>query len=421
MKEYLSRLVDDVLLKKLKLYGAVCIRGCKWCGKSTTAKQYSKSYLELQNPITLKNNMLIAETRPDLLLQGDKPRLIDEWQDVPVIWDAIRYDVDNTGLKGQYILTGSASPREDKPKHTGTGRIVNILMRPMSLYESKDSNGTVSLQELFDNEVEISGVSKLALEDIAFLCAKGGWPAGLEFKGEDSYTISRDYLESIINNEMKAFDGVDRTPSKVRSLLRSLARNISTTANLSVIKEDIKNSDVDISEKTIAEYIKVLEEIYIVDDVEAWQPKLRSKTDIRTSKKREFVDPSLVVAALRATDKDLLKDFNTFGLVFEALCIRDLKIYSQSIDGEVYYYRDKKGLECDAVVHLHNGKWGAIEIKLGSDKAIDEAAKNLLKFRDSVDVSEMNEPSFLMVLTGTEYAYKREDGVYVVPLGCLKN
>lgn len=419
--EYLPRLVDDVLLKKMKLYGAVCIRGCKWCGKSTTAKQHSKSYLELQNPITLQNNMAIADTRPDLLLQGDKPRLIDEWQDVPVIWDAVRYDVDNSGLKGQYILTGSASPSENKPKHTGTGRIVNILMRPMSLYESKDSIGSVSLQELFDKKLDISGVSKLALEDIAFLCAKGGWPAGLEFSGEDSYAISRDYLESIINNEMKAFDDVGRNPSRIRSVLRSIARNISTPANLSVIREDITASDIDVTEKTIAEYIKVLEEIFIIDDVEAWQPKLRSKTDIRTSKKRELVDPSLAVAALRATDKDLLKDFNTFGLVFEALCIRDLKIYSQNIDGEVYYYRDKSGLECDAVVHLHNGKWGAIEIKLGSDKAIDEAAKNLLKFKDSVDISEMNEPSFLMVLTGTEYAYTREDGVYVVPLGCLKN
>lgn len=419
--EYLPRLVDDVLLKKMKLYGAVCIRGCKWCGKSTTAKQHSKSYLELQNPVTLQNNMAIADTRPDLLLQGDKPRLIDEWQDVPVIWDAVRYDVDNSGLKGQYILTGSASPSENKPKHTGTGRIVNILMRPMSLYESKDSIGSVSLQELFDKKLDISGVSKLALEDIAFLCAKGGWPAGLEFSGEDSYAISRDYLESIITNEMKAFDDVERNPSRIRSVLRSIARNISTPANLSVIREDITASDIDVTEKTIAEYIKVLEEIYIIDDVEAWQPKLRSKTDIRTSKKRELVDPSLAVAALRATDKDLLKDFNTFGLVFEALCIRDLKIYSQNIDGEVYYYRDKSGLECDAVVHLHNGKWGAIEIKLGSDKAIDEAAKNLLKFKDSVDISEMNEPSFLMVLTGTEYAYTREDGVYVVPLGCLKN
>lgn len=421
MKKYIPRLIDDVLSKKLKLYGAICIKGCKWCGKSTTAKQYSQSYLELQNPVTLKNNMAIANTRPDLLLQGEKPRLIDEWQDVPVIWDAVRYDVDNTGLKAQYILTGSATPREDKPKHTGTGRIVDLLMRPMSLYESGDSIGTVSLKKLFDNSTDITGISKLQLEDIAFLCAKGGWPAGLEFSGEDSYTIARDYVESIINNEIKNVDGVERNPTRVRTILRSLSRNISTTANLSVIREDTRNLNMDISEKTIADYIKALEDIYIIDDVEAWQPKLRSKTDIRTSKKREFVDPSIAVASLRATDKDLLKDFNTFGLIFETLCIRDLKIYSQNIDGEVFYYRDKSGLECDSVIHLHDGRWGAIEIKLGSDIAIDEAAKNLLKFRNSIDITEMNEPSFLMVLTGTEYAYRREDGIYVIPLGVLKN
>jgi predicted AAA+ superfamily ATPase len=421
MKEYIPRLIDDVLKKKLKLYGAICIKGCKWCGKSTTAKQYSKSFLELQNPITIKNNMMIANTRPDLLLQGEKPRLIDEWQDAPVIWDAIRFDVDNSGLKGQYILTGSITPRNEKPKHTGTGRIVTLLMRTMSLYESKESVGTVSLKQLFDKDEDIKGVSKLQLEDIAFLCARGGWPESLQFKDEDSYTIARDYLESIINNDINTVDGVERNPNIVRTILRSLARNISTTANLSVIREDTQNSDNDISEKTIAEYIKALNDINIMDDVEAWQPKLRSKTDIRKSKKREFVDPSIAVAALRATDKDLLKDFNTFGLIFESLCIRDLKIYSQNIDGEVYYYRDKTGLECDAVVHLHDGRWGAIEIKLGSDEAIEEAAKNLLKFKNNIDVEQMNEPSFLMVLTGTEYAYRREDGVYVVPLGTLKN
>ncbi|MCI8444653.1 MAG: ATP-binding protein [Clostridia bacterium] len=421
MKKYMPRLVDTILEKRMNLYGAICIEGCKWCGKSTTAKQHSKSLLELQNPVTFENNMEIAKTRPDLLLQGEKPRLIDEWQDAPMIWDAIRYDVDNTGLKGQYILTGSATPREYKPRHTGTGRIVKLLMRPMSLYESNESVGTVSLKELFENNIDINGVSKLKLEDIAFLCAKGGWPAGIEFKGEDSYTIARDYLESIIKNDIKTVDGVERNETRTRMILRSLARNISTTANLSVIREDTKTNDNDISEKTIADYLKALEKLYIIDDVEAWQPKLRSKTDIRTSKKREFVDPSIAVASLRATDKDLLKDFKTFGLIFESLCIRDLKIYSQNIDGEVFYYRDKNGLECDAIIHLHDGKWGAIEIKLGSNEAIEEAAQNLLKFKDSVDITKMNEPSFLMVLTATEYAYKRNDGVYVVPLGTLRN
>lgn len=421
MKQYLPRLVDNVLEKKLKLYGAVCIEGCKWCGKSTTAKQHSKSVLELQNPVTFENNMEIAKTRPDLLLQGEKPRLIDEWQDAPMIWDAIRYDVDNTGLKNQYILTGSATPRNYQPKHTGTGRIVKLLMRPMSLYESNDSVGTVSLSELFEKDIDVKGVSKLKLEDIAFLCSKGGWPAGVEIKDEDGYIIARDYLESIIKNDIKTVDGVERNETRTRTILRSLARNISTTANLSVIKEDTQINDNEVSEKTIAEYIKALEKLYIIDNVEAWQPKLRSKTDIRTSQKREFVDPSLSVAALRATDKDLLKDFRTFGLIFESLCIRDLKIYSQSLDGDVYYYRDKNGLECDAVIHLNNGKWAAIEIKLGSNESIDEAARNLLKFKNSINIDEMNEPAFLMVLTATEYAYRREDGVYVVPLGTLKN
>ena len=421
MSKYIPRLVDETLKRKLKIYGAVCIEGCKWCGKSTTAKQYSKSVLELQNPTTFENNMEIAKTRPDILLQGEKPRLIDEWQDAPMIWDAIRYDVDNTGLKSQYILTGSTNPRDNKPRHTGTGRIVKLLMRPMSLYESKDSVGTVSLKELFEKDIDIKGVSKLRLEDIAFLCAKGGWPGGIDFKGEDSYTIARDYVESIIRSDIKTVDGIERNENRTRIILRSLSRNISTTANLSIIRQDTQTQEGDISEKTIADYIDALKSLYIIDNVEAWHPKIRSKTVIRTSEKREFVDPSIAMASLRVTDKDLIKDFRTFGLMFESLCIRDLKIYSQSIDGDVYYYRDKNGLECDAIVHLNNGKWGAIEIKIGSNEAIEEAANNLIAFKNTVDIEQMNKPSFLMVLTATEYAYRRQDGVYVVPLGTLKN
>ncbi len=421
MSNYIPRLVDETLKRKLKIYGAVCIEGCKWCGKSTTAKQYSKSVLELQNPVTFENNMEIAKTRPDILLQGEKPRLIDEWQDAPMIWDAIRYDVDNTGLKSQYILTGSTNPRDNKTRHTGTGRIVKLLMRPMSLYESKDSVGTVSLKELFEKDIDIKGVSKLKLEDIAFLCAKGGWPGGIDFNGEDSYTIARDYVESIIKSDIKTVDGVERNENRTRIILRSLSKNISTTANLSIIRQDTQTQEGDISEKTIAEYIDALKSLYIIDNVEAWQPKIRSKTVIRTSEKREFVDPSIAMASLRVTDKDLIKDFRTFGLMFESLCIRDLKIYSQSIDGDVYYYRDKNGLECDAILHLNNGKWGAIEIKIGSNEAIEEAANNLIAFKNTVDLEQMNKPSFLMVLTATEYAYRRQDGVYVVPLGTLKN
>lgn len=417
---YIPRLIDRVLEQKLRLYGGVLIEGCKWCGKSTTGKKYAKSILELQNPKDFENNMNIASVRPDLLLQGDKPRLIDEWQDAPAIWDAIRYDVDTTGLKGEYILTGSATPKKKKPRHSGTGRIARVLMRPMSLFESNESNGSVSLNDVFKG-IDIKGVSKLKIEDIAFLCARGGWPAGIDYKAEDAYMIARDYVESIIKTDINTVDEILRNPNRTRAILRSLARNISTPANLSTIRDDTKSSDFDISEKTINDYIKALEKLYIVEDVEAWSPKLRSKTDIRTSNKRCFVDPSLAVAVSRATDKDLLKDFKTFGLIFEALCIRDLRIYTESIDGEVFYYRDKSGLECDAIIHLHDGRWGAIEIKLGSNDAIEEAAEALLKLKDVVDTDAMNEPSFLMVLTATEYAYKRPDGVYVVPLGCLKN
>ena len=421
MEKYLPREYDKIINEKLKLYGAILIIGPKWCGKSTTAKQIAKSILELQNPRTRENNLEIAKNRPDFLLEGEKPRLIDEWQDAPSIWDAIRYDIDNTGLKNQYILTGSITPREDEPMHTGTGRIVRILMRPMSLYESNDSTGEVSLKELFEKKSDIKGISDKEYEDIAYLCARGGWPGSLNVSKEGSITIARDYLESLIANDIKTVDNVDRNPNRLRTVLRSLARNVCTTANLTTIKEDTNFNDSDVSEKTISDYINALSKLYIIDNVDAWCPKLRSKTDIRSSIKRCFIDPSIAVAALRATDKDLLKDFKTFGLVFESLCLRDLKIYSQVLDGDVFYYRDKNNLECDAIIHLKDGRWGAIEIKLGSEDAIEEAAKNLIKLSNVVDVKEMNEPSFLMIITAGKYAYRRNDGVYVVSIGSLKN
>lgn len=421
MDKYIPRLLDDVLKRRLELYGAVAIIGPKWCGKSTTAKQYAKSVLELQNPRTRENNLEIAKTRPDFLLDGDKPRLIDEWQDAPVLWDAIRYDVDNTGLKNQYILTGSVTPREEEPKHTGTGRIVRLLMRPMSLYESGDSSGEISLQKLFEEDIDIKAISNKELEDIAFYCARGGWPGSINVSKEGALTIARDYLDALITNDIKTVDGVDRNPNRLRTILRSLSRNICTTANLTTIKEDTSYNDSEVSEKTIADYINALSKLFVIDDVEAWCPKLRSKTDIRTSPKRCFIDSSIAVASLRATDKDLLKDFRTFGFIFESLCLRDLKIYAQSLDGDVFFYRDKNGLECDAIVHLRDGKWGAVEIKIGAEDAINEAASNLIKFANVVDINEMNKPSFLMILTAGRYAYRREDGVYVVPISVLKN
>lgn len=421
MEKYIPRLIDDVLKRRLELYGAILITGPKWCGKSTTAKQYAKSVLELQNPRTRENNLEIAKNRPDFLLEGEKPRLIDEWQDAPMLWDAIRYEVDNTGLKNQYILTESVTPRKDKPRHTGTGRIVKLLMQPMSLYESGDSTGEVSLKDLFDSVDDIKGITNKELEDIAFLCARGGWPESINVSREGALTIARDYLESLITNDIKTVDGVDRNPNRLRTVLRSLARNICTTASLSTIRKYTSYNEAEISEKTIADYINALSNLYVIDDVEAWCPKLRSKTDIRTTSKRCFVDPSIALASLRSTDKDLLKDFRTFGFIFESLCLRDLKIYSQNLDGDVFFYRDKNDLESDAVVHLKDGRWGAIEIKIGSEEAIDEAAKNLLKLASIVDIDEMNKPSFLMVITAGKYAYRRSDGVYVVPITTLKN
>lgn len=416
--DYLPRIVDDLLEKKMRLFGGVLIEGCKWCGKSTTAKRKAKSIIEFQNPATYENNLEIARTRPDLLLDEEKPLLIDEWQVAPAIWDAIRYDVDKTNLKGQYLLTGSATPLEKAPKHSGTGRIARLLMRPMSLYESQNSTGEISLKKIFDQQQKIEGKSNLELENIAFLIAKGGWPSVATVNEEDALLVAREYLEAVIHEDIQTLDGVDRNPTRVRTVLRSLARNISTTANLSVIKKDTEMSDDVISEKTIADYIKALEKMYLIEDVVAWSPKLRSKTEIRVTPKREFVDPSLAVAALRATDKDLLKDFKTFGLLFEALCIRDLRIYMESLDGEVFFYRDRNGLEADAILHLNNGDWAAVEIKLGTEETINEAAQNLLKLKNIID---MREPKFLMVLTATKYAYQREDGVLVVPIGCLKN
>ena len=423
MDKYIPRVIDDVLKRKMKLYGAVVIEGCKWCGKSTTCMQFAKSNISFQNPDEYENNKLIADTKPSLFLNHEKPLLIDEWQVFPTIWDSIRYDVDRTGNKGDYLLTGSASllPSDKSPKHSGTGRIARLLMRPMSLYESFESIGTVSLKDLFDGKTNVSGVSKLSLEDYAYILTRGGWPESIKVSRDLSFDYAKDYINSIANIDIKQIDEVDRNSLKIKSVLRSLGRHVSSTANLSTIREDIKNSRDDVSEKTIADYINAFERMYIVDDVEAWNPKLRSKAAVRTSKKREFVDPSLAMASLGATDKDLLTDLNTFGFMFESLCIRDLKIYSQNLEGKVYYYHDNNDLECDAVIHLDNGKWCAIEIKLGGNEAQELAAKNLLKIKSIVDEKKMGEPAFLMILTATQYAFKRDDGILVVPLGCLKN
>lgn len=425
IKDYIPRLMDKTLKENLRLYGAVSLEGCKWCGKSTTARRVANSFIEIQNPATAENNRIIARTDPAILLDGAKPRLIDEWQDAPALWDAIRYDVDKSGLTGQYILTGSVTPKKNKPKHSGAGRIVRIVMRPMTLFESGDSNGSVSLKKLFDGTKKISGVSELNLEDIARLCLRGGWPMSVRRKVEDAGKMARDYLEAVLSE--RTFDNPENdvafSPVKMRVVLRSLARNIASPVSLQTIMADAEQAGEPISDKTLSTYLDILERIYILDDIEPWSPQLRSKTTVRAGVKRNFSDPSLAAAALLASEKDLRKDHKTFGLIFESMALRDLRVYAESLGGRLYYYRDKAGRESDAVIHLADGRWGAIEIKLGTDEiSINEGLLSLKKFASNIDADVMHQPSFLMILTAaTNYAYRAEEGIFVVPIGCLRN
>lgn len=422
LPKYLPRIIDSEVREKLDFFGAVSIEGCKWCGKSTTAEQFAGSVIKLQDPAT-KPLIEAAQGQPSIILNGEKPRMIDEWQDFPEIWDAVRTDVDSHHLAGQFILTGSSTPRRERPRHSGAGRIATITMRPMSLYESGDSSGEVSLKMLFDEEYDVSGSSDLKLEDVAYLCARGGWPESVVKKPSNPTRIAREYLEAITNREGSFEELEYYSVGRMRALLRSLARGVSEPARLSTLVRDIaEGTGATLSDVTVANYIAILEKIHIIDDIEAWCPRIRSKTEIRTAKKRNLVDPSLVVASLYASEYDLLNDFRSFGLIFESLALRDLKVYIEAFEGDLKYYRDKNGLECDAIVHTVDGKWGAIEIKLGDGvDVINEAAKTLLKFESVVNTEKMQKPSFLMVLSGTaKLAYRRKDGVYVVPIGCLK-
>ena len=420
MKEYIPRIVDKEIENKLSYMGALLIEGCKWCGKSTTAKQFAKSVTEFQDPDKKNEYESINNTKPSLFLEGTKPKLLDEWQMYPVVWDSIRTDVDRTGLKGQYILTGSAKPVEGSTMHTGTGRFTKLLMRPMSLYESKDSNGKVSLTNILEGK-DISSVNELTLEDIASVIVRGGWPAALDIKNDNKYKVAKDYVESLIKEDVNTVDGIERNPSKMKSLLKSLARNVSTPVQNTTIIEDVKNEFLDeISRPTLDEYLTTLEKLFVIENVEATNLNIRSTIPLRTKRKLEFVDPSIATAVLNLTKQDLIQDLNYFGFLFENLCIRDLKIYSQLIGGELSFYRDKNNFEVDVILKTEKGKWGAIEIKLGAGY-IESAAQNLLKFKEKVDISKCGEPSFLMVLTGSNYSYKREDGVYVVSIGSLKD
>ena len=420
--KYLKRIADRVLQERLAASGAVLIEGPKWCGKTRTALENSKSHLFMQDPDKAISYLKAADTKPSLLLKGDTPRLLDEWQTAPVLWDAVRFMVDQRGKSGQFILTGSAVPKDNVVQHTGTGRISRLLMRPMSLYESMESNGSVSLKALFDGETEIDNFSTLTIEQIAFAIVRGGWPASIGESEKIALRHALDYVEAIINADVSRVDGIEKNPVRVRALLRSLSRNISTLATIRTIHDDIAMGDADesISEKTISQYLGALDRIFVTENLPAWNPALRSKTAIRTSPKRQFVDPSIAAAVMRLTPSRLLEDFNYFGFLFESLCDRDLRIYAEAIDGQVFHYRDGSGLEADAVIALNDGRWAAVEVKLGS-KEIEDAAVHLLELKNKVNTEKMREPSFLMILTGTEIAYRRVDGVYVVPLGCLKD
>lgn len=417
---YLHRIGDDVLQRELEASGAVLIEGAKWCGKTSTAHQAARSVLYMQDPDKADTYRTMADTKPSLLLKGAVPRLIDEWQMAPVLWDAVRFEVDRRGTLGQFLLTGSAVPTDGATAHTGTGRISRMLMRTMSLYESLESNGTVSLKELFDGRTDIESTSEMTVERIAHAICRGGWPAAVKHKGPAALRMATNYVEAVINMDVQRVDGVEKNPERVRTLLRSLARNIATLATAQTIKADVEANDMSISEKTLAGYLNALRRIFVVEDLPAWQPSLRSKTALRTAAKRHFVDPSIATAVLRASPESILEDFETFGFLFESLCTRDIRVYAQANDGEVFHYRDKTGLEADMIISLHDGRWAAVEVKLGN-RQIEEAAGHLLKLKERVNTDRMGEPSFLMVLTGGEFAYRRNDGVLVVPVGCLKD
>lgn len=420
MKEYLPRIADIVLSDRLEAKGAVLIEGPKWCGKTTTALQKAKSVVYMQDPLDKEQNLALAELNPLQLLKGKTPRLIDEWQLAPKLWDAIRFDVDKRDEFNQFILTGSFVPADDMSNsHSGTGRITRMTMRPMSLFESKDSDGSVSLRSLFGSKNEVSADSNISIEELAFLICRGGWPKAIGQSQRVALQQAFDYVDSIVNKDASRVDGIAKDPQRMKNLLHSYSRFIASDAKITTIRDDMVANDVDtLDYNTVYTYISALKKIFVVEDLPAWTPKLRSKTAIRTTDTRHFTDPSIATASLGIGPQDLLDDLQTMGLFFENLCIRDLRVFAEALDGNVYHYRDKTDLECDAVIHLRNGSFGLVEVKLGGS-AIDTAAGNLLKLQERLDTNRMKHPSFLMILTGTKYAYTRKDGVHVVPIGCL--
>ena len=422
-KEYKKRIADGLLQRKLAGKGAVLIEGAKWCGKTTTAEQIAASVKYMTETGMVEQNIQMASLNPKLLLRGETPRLIDEWQIAPGLWDSVRFESDH-GPLGQFILTGSSVPPDmNKVIHSGTGRIGWIRMRPMTLWESEESTGEVSLEELFSAPEQVDGISKMDIDALAYVTCRGGWPLALEMAKDIALDQAFDYIDAVEKRDIQKVDGVDRDPMRVHRLLRSLARNQGSQASCGTIRADLVANESDsLSEDTIASYIKALKEIFVVEDSEAWNPNLRSKTAIRTSDTRYFTDPSIATAALGVGPQDLINDLNTFGLIFETLAVRDLRTYAEALNGKVYHFRDKNGLECDAVVHLRDGRYGLVEIKLGGDDLINDGADALLDLESKIDTERMKAPSFKMVLIGVgTYAYRRADGVYVVPIGCLKD
>lgn len=421
MKDYWPRLADKQLEKRLQAKGAVLIQGPKWCGKTETAKQQAGSVLALDQPDQTTQYLHMAELSPTTLLKGETPRLIDEWQLAPQLWNAVRYEVDQRGINGQFILTGSALPADlDPTAHTGTGRISRLTMRPMSLFESRNSSGQVSLTQLFAGE-NLAVETPSSLEDICYLICRGGWPQAAKLEGEPALFQAQDYYEALVEADISRVDSVTRDREKAKRLLRSYARHVGNQASLETIRQDILASAEDsFDQKTLYSYLAALNKIFVIEDVPAWNPNLRSKTAIRTTDTRYFVDPSIAVAALGLGPQDLMHDLETLGLLFENLCIRDLRIYTEYLGGNIYHYRDKADRECDAVIHLRQGHYGLVEVKLGGDSLIEEGAENLKRLAADFDTSKMPAPSFLLILCAkAPYAYRRADGIYIVPITSL--
>ncbi len=422
MKEYLPRIADKLLEERLDAKGAVLIEGPKWCGKTTTAKQKAKSFISMDRPDMTRQYQQMAELSPNTLLKGETPRLIDEWQISPNLWNAVRYEVDNRDEFGQFILTGSAVPNEfDDSMHTGIGRISKLLMRPMSLFESKDSSGEISIKDLFKGE-NISAINETSLEKIAFFICRGGWPKAIGLDEKPALFQAIDYFDAIVSTDISRVDSIKRDKEKTKRLLKSYARHVGTQSSLETIRQDmLANQSDTFDQGTLYSYLDALRKIFVIEDSAAWNPNLRSKTSIRTTETRYFSDPSIATASLGMGPNDLLNDLNTMGFLFENLCVRDLRIYTDYLDGTVYHYRDKYGLECDAVIHLRNGDYGLIEIKLGGDKLIEEGAKTLKDLASKIDTKNMSKPSFMMVLCAkAPFAYKRNDDVYVIPITALR-